>query len=240
MEKTDYVWAGDELLSTLDNDTSVSSFFDLPDYNQELPSLPFVSINDPTTAQMSTSYQTISPQDTMLDATSAPTSTTFTELTTPGTSYGFNSTDTSPMFGADELGSDADTWAPLFPGDSNDIGAQTSPLQPMESPSTTLIAPKMSRNKSSPDQSSARSSNQGRHSISSGVNPRTRGKPLAPIKVDDPTDTVAVKRARNTAAARKSRQKRVEKSEEMLQTIAELEKSVDYWKNIALQMGFES
>ena len=46
---------------------------------------------------------------------------------------------------------------------------------------------------------------------------RTRGPFSGPIKLDDPIlDTVAVRRARNTVAARKSRQKRAEKSEHNL------------------------
>ncbi|MCJ1465974.1 hypothetical protein MMC07_004593 [Pseudocyphellaria aurata] len=201
-------------------------------------------------APASDSVQTISPKDIMVDSMSAPPSTTYTNLTTPGTSYlddspGYmaNSTDTSPLFVNDNLGPDADNWAPLFPplftDDSNPPVAADATHDPVieSSAPNVNVAPMMSRHDSSPGQSSSRSSHQGRHSFTSGVNARRRDKPLPAITVDDPHDTVAVKRARNTMAARKSRQKRVERNEELVAQVAELERKVDYWKQIALSRG---
>lgn len=202
----------------------------------------FESINDPMTAF--DSVQTVSPKDIMMDTLSAPPSTTYTNLTTPGTSYMDSplylagSTDTSPLFDHDHLGADADSWAPLFPDDINQHVAAEPRDRVSESPTSNAhVAPMMSRHDSSPGKSSSRSSHQGRHSFTSGVNPRKRDKPLPAITVDDPHDTVAIKRARNTMAARKSRQKRVERNEELLALVADLEKKVDYWKEIALSRG---
>ena len=203
----------------------------------------FESINHPAPA--SDSVQTISPKDLMMDTMSAPPSTTYTNLTTPGTSYLdsplyiADSTDTSPLFAHENLGADADSWAPLFNDDAQYVASDVSHDCVTESPASSNIhvAPMMSRHDSSPGQSSSRGSHQGRHSFTSGVNPRRRDKPLPAITVDDPNDTVAIKRARNTLAARKSRQKRVERNDELVAQVAELERKVDYWKQIALSRG---
>lgn len=219
------------------------SFYSPADLNLHLGTTDFESINHPAPA--SDSVQTISPKDIMMDTMSAPPSTTYTNLTTPGTSYIdsplyiADSTDTSPLFATDGLGADADSWAPLFNDDNNQhVVADVSRDRITESPaSNTHVAPMMSRYDSSPGQSSSRGSQQGRHSFTSGVNPRRRDKPLPAITVDDPHDTVAIKRARNTMAARKSRQKRVERNDELVAQVTELEKKVDYWKQIALSRG---
>lgn len=211
------------------------------DLNSELTK--FESFNHPAPAY--DSVQTISPKDIMVDTLSAPPSTTYTNLTTPGTSYIDSplfiatSTDTSPLFGHENLGADADNWAPLFNDDNNQhVAPDVSYDEIEDSPtSNAYVAPMMSRHDSSPGQSSSRSSHQGRHSFASGVNPRRRDKPLPAITIDDPHDTVAIKRARNTMAARKSRQKRVERNEELEQKVRELEIKVDYWKQIALSRG---
>lgn len=200
----------------------------------------FESINNPAPAQAS-NVQTISPKDLMVDTISAPPSGAFTDLTTPGTStfespYMANSSETSPMFAEEAFGEDPDQWPSLFdPVDEPMTNGTLSRFT--QSPTTTHVAPKMSRNASSPGQSSARSSTQGRHSFASGVAPRRRDKPLPAITIEDPNDTVAVKRARNTLAARKSREKRQERTEALLNQVNMLEEEVEKWKNIALSMG---
>ena len=75
----------------------------------------------------------------------------------------------------------------------------------------------------------------GTHSSVSGVNSRKRDKPLPPIIVEDPNDTVAMKRARNTLAARKSRQRKMQRFDELEDKIAKLEAERDHWKAIALK-----
>ena len=207
----------------------------------------FESINDPAPAQIP-NLQTVSPQDLMVDSMSAPPSGAFTDLTTPGTSafdspYMANSTETSPLFADDSFADDPDKWPSLFEPIESD-NTNTGPVSHFAgaavaaSPSPThTAAPKMSRNDSSPGKSSSRSSHQGRHSIASGVTPKRRDKPLPAIKVEDPSDTVAVKRARNTMAARKSREKRVERVEQLVTQVTQLEAEVEHWKNIAISRG---
>lgn len=201
----------------------------------------FEPINDPAPAQMP-NLQTVSPKDLMVDSMSAPPSGAFTDLTTPGTSafdspYMANSTETSPLFAEESFADDPDKWPSLF----DPIEAETN-IGPVShfaaaSPSPTNTAPIMSRNDSSPGQSSTRSSHQGRHSIASGVMPKRRDKPLPAINIEDPTDTVAVKRARNTMAARKSREKRVERVEQLVNQVTQLEAEVEHWRNIAISRG---
>lgn len=216
------------------------SFDSMGDVDLQLSEALFASVTQQTPASVSTSIHTVSPKDLMLDNMSAPPSTTMTNLTTPGTnymespSYMIGSTDTSPLFANDNLDSEADHWPSLFddePNQENDNPSGKSPVI------NTHVAPRMSRYGSSPGQSSSRDSHQGRHSSTSGVSAKRRDKPLPAITIDDPTDIVAVKRARNTMAARKSRQKRVERNEELMNMVAELEKKVDYWKQIALSRG---
>lgn len=145
-----------------------------------------------------------------------------------------DSTDTSPLFAQDSLDSEAETWPSLF-GEQIKT-ANDDQLVRDSSLSSISAAPHMCRNDSSPGHSSSRSSRQGRHSFTTGVNAKRRDKPLPVINVD-PSDVIAVKRARNTMAARKSRQKRVERNDELIAQVADLEKKVDYWKEIALSRG---
>ena len=150
-----------------------------------------------------------------------------------------NSTETSPLFATDDsFTEDPDKWPSLFDPieEDTDNGPVSHFAGATPSPST-YVAPKMSRNASSPGQSSPRSSHQGRHSSTSGVNSRRRDKPLPAITVEDPNDIIAVKRARNTMAARKSREKRVERTEQLVTQVTQLEADVEYWKNIAISRG---
>lgn len=240
--------------SHLEDSSSSDTMFDFNDFTNMAPDAhsdghfdsaldfgaQFESINHPASAQGS-NVQTISPKDLMVDTISAPPSGAFTDLTTPGTStfespYMANSSTTSSMFLEESFSEDPDQWPSLFP--SVDEPMSDGPLSHFtQSPTTTHVAPKMSRNASSPGQSSARSSTQGRHSFVSGVAPRRRDKPLPSITIEDPNDTVAVKRARNTLAARKSREKRQERTEALLTQVNMLEEEVEKWKSIALSMG---
>ncbi|OBT57401.1 hypothetical protein VE04_02585 [Pseudogymnoascus sp. 24MN13] len=70
-----------------------------------------------------------------------------------------------------------------------------------------------------------------------GVSARKRNQPLPPIVVEDPNDTVAIKRARNTLAARKSRQKKMERFDELEAEIAKIAAERDMWKAKALARG---
>ena len=66
----------------------------------------------------------------------------------------------------------------------------------------------------------------GSHSSVSGVTSRKRDKPLPPIIVEDPNDTVAMKRARNTLAARKSRDERCNDLKSSRSVLQSLKQSV--------------
>ncbi|KAL9118366.1 MAG: hypothetical protein Q9187_005092 [Circinaria calcarea] len=105
------------------------------------------------------------------------------------------SSDTSPMFADDLLDEGADTRGPLFPTEST------------MHQSIEVVEPSMSRNQSSPGKTSSRSSYRVRYSSISAVNAKKKDKLLPPIQIEDPSDVFTVKRARNTVAARKSRQK---------------------------------
>ncbi|TGZ76280.1 hypothetical protein EX30DRAFT_258254 [Ascodesmis nigricans] len=124
--------------------------------------------------------------------------------------------------------------SPLSMFDSPSDGYETSPLFGAEditaggewfSSPPTIDSPSTSPRFRSPSTSSKRSS-------MCGV--RKRSQPLPPIVVEDPSDTVAMKRARNTLAARKSRAKKAEKMEDMARTIEQLEAQVEHWKNMYL------
>ena len=225
------------------------AFFDEPlDFGAESS---FESLNDQP-ASTETSPQTVSPRDILLDM-SAPPSTTMTNLTTPGTNTydspaGAYSTETSPLFSEDEIEGGAKHWPSLFEpieeqpasalmthSTSNSSSSARAPISD-SSPALASASPtsRMSRNNSSPCQSTCKT---GRHSFTSGVGARRRDKPLPPITLQDPSDSVALKRARNTLAARKSRQKRLERTEALESEIAALQEEVEHWKAVAQANG---
>ena len=215
---------------------SAEEYLGSPDIAAELAHLD--SFNQSTPA--SNSVQTISPKELTRDSyeypvelSSAPPSTAFTNLTTPGSSYmdsfTANSADTSPLFTMDNNVAEGENWDSLFPSDD-----------PTETPLPSLnfvVAPTMPRNRSSTGEQSSSPSNQGRHSFSSGITKRRRPtQPLPAIEVD-PNDEKALRRARNTMAARKSRDKKQERLEDLMYQVAVLEQEVDHWKQIALKCG---
>lgn len=195
------------------------------------PSHGFTPVNDGTT--------TVSPKDVFND--SIPPSTSFTNLTTPGSTFLETPDDgyeASPLFN-DSLTADhgSDTWFSLFPDDGNNTASTPAPLMARTASgnSQVVVHPggdsahrKRSSTTASPSFSSVRPM-----SAVAGVNARKRDKPLPPIVVDE-ADPVALKRARNTAAARKSRDKKVHERDTFLAEIAELKAEVEQWKAMAL------
>lgn len=199
---------------------------------------------------VSTNMGTVSPQDLLIDAPfmSAPNSTALTALTSPSVynespEFG-DSFDVSPNFGSSDLDGGNDAWFPLFPPSNNQSALpQVSPAaeSPAEKSDDLEVA---ERSPGNIRRKSGNSPPSGRHSSISGVNSRRRDKPLPPIIVEDPSDTVAMKRARNTLAARKSRERkaqRFEELEEKIQKLTEerqkLAEERDYWKNMAFARG---
>ncbi|KAL6718015.1 General control protein [Lecanora helva] len=244
MALTDFDNSDYSLLSSMP-DMEGANFFDNP-----LGSgLTFGSTDDLGSANTN-SVQTVSPQDVFLDSNSAPPSGSYPDFT-PDTSYsespgGVYSAETSPQWGYHSI---SQSLTPLFPDISPEEPVQPTPVS-VNIPATNYVAPKMSRNDSSSGQANSRSSNQGRHSFTAGIAPKRRDKPLPAINYDV-NDTVAAKRARNTLAARKSRERRVERTDFLVNQVNTLQSALEksesalgkseentaYWKSIALALG---
>lgn len=147
----------------------------------------------------------------------------------------------TPVFGADGI-SGTEDWPSLFPDENPGMKVQESPFEAplddfeiddiLRATDDTLTHAAASVSPSA-SPSTSRSSLSGRKSSLTGAGVRKRVAPLPPIVVEDINDTVAVKRARNTLAARKSREKKVKKMEEMEIQIEELKQQVEYWKQRA-------
>jgi hypothetical protein len=202
---------------------------------QQFNHISFAAVNDPS--------GTISPKDLIMDA-SAPPSTSFTDMSTPSfESPGYFSQDTSPLYPVDtELAPGHEEWDSLFPVNDGfstiafDDARMVAPLPPK---AASTASPMIRTTSSSPGQSPNVGRGSGKHSSVSGVSARKREKPLPPLQYDV-QDPVAVKRARNTEAARKSRARKVERQDHMERRIEELEKSLEesrqreqYWKTLA-------
>jgi general control protein GCN4 len=178
---------------------------------------------------------TVSPQDLFKDPSpSAPPSSAFTNLTSPSWDSPdvTESFDTSPLFYANDndLGV-GDKWFPLFPGDHT--GSDESPPTQTKEVHDRNSLTSEARRRSSPSQSPYGRGAHAKHSSISGVGSRRRDRPLPEIRPEDASDPVSAKRVRNTLAARKSRQKKVEKFDLLEQKIADLTDEVEYWKNMA-------
>jgi general control protein GCN4 len=152
--------------------------------------------------------------------------------------------DTSPLFSADDI-TGGDNWYSLFPEANQDSEDNSSAAAAAASASLhqamigeIIVKQSDSRESTTSPETSPKftgSTRMQKRSSTSGV--RKRQQPLPPIVVEDPSDIVALKRARNTLAARKSRAKKAEKMDEMEATIQELKAEVEHWKSIALSKG---
>jgi hypothetical protein len=225
----------------LDNDLVVA----FPDLNYKYsPAVPTMYSPAPPMSRSdsaSTSMGTVSPQDLMVrdPSFSTPNSTAFTNLTSPSQydqspDY-LDGFEVSPMYPGDDVTHHNDPWFPLFPeGETNyaaDPVVDASPLEKNEELEVgDALRSQRRRSAGSPTSSNKASS-------SAGVSARKRNQPLPPIIVEDPTDTIAIKRARNTLAARKSRQKKMERFDELEEEIAALKADRDMWKAKALARG---
>jgi len=188
----------------------------------------FTAINGSVSSQSPVTPQTVSPQELLNHtmAMSAPSSTAFPPLSTPGSTYfespfmESSSLDTSPMVdGALDSTLDfKDFTMPLFPQDGSDmfINTHTSFTSAGTASTNVSTSSPMIQQKSSPGRPSTSSSVRGharKHSSVSGISkPKTR-RELEPIKITEEDSKEDAKRKKNTAAARKSRQKRQETME---------------------------
>ncbi|EFX01315.1 cross-pathway control protein 1 [Grosmannia clavigera kw1407] len=247
------------LEGTLDPTTTITSSLrtfayiydvDLTDfpagYDSAVFSSPAVGVYDLHAGGSSNSSHvgTVSPHDLFLHDSfmSAPNSTALTSLTSPSDyneSPYVDSYDVSPNFGTGDAeavsGQDA-AWFPLFDQINNAVAgaaAADDKISP-ESDFADLSEDKVDSSSRRGSGHTRSASSSTKHSSVSGVNSRRRDKPLAPIVVEDPSDTVAMKRARNTLAARKSRQRKQERLEELEEVIAKLTAERDHWKKVAL------
>ncbi|KAI9758142.1 MAG: hypothetical protein M4579_003174 [Chaenotheca gracillima] len=196
----------------------------------------FTAVNNNTTTSFGSSNTgTVSPQDLMRDPlASMPPSSTLTNLTSPELSLfdtpDVDSYDTSPMFQNADADFGTEPWFSLFPGTNGD--GDESPSMANGAAASFALGSDHAQRPSSGNTASP--ATRTKHSSVSGVSSRKRDKPLPPISVDDPADTVKMKRARNTLAARKSRQRKVERFDELEKTIDDLKNERDHWKNLAL------
>ncbi|KAK0629110.1 putative control protein [Bombardia bombarda] len=197
------------------------------------PALPAVFDLSTSVSSSSTNMGTVSPHDLLISEPfmSAPNSSALTALTSPSI---YNESpdfgdhfDVSPNFGGNsDFDTGADVWFPLFP--------QTNNNNQQQQESTSPSSGGHQRRKSA---TSSPSGGAGRHSSVAGVNSRRRDKPLPPIIVEDPSDVIAMKRARNTLAARKSRERKAMRFEELEEKIEKLTRERDYWKDLAKGCG---
>ena len=192
------------------------------DGGSEFSSPNFPHIHDPTV-----NLNTVSLQDIYQYP---PGSTPMSALLSPfddDTSY-----ETSPLFASDDNSLGAEKWTSLFEP-TND----GSPFEPnMEVEIAAILNAEPLEGDSSSASASAspatRNIGSGSGTLRKGAGVRKRSTPLPDIVVADLNDHVAVKRARNTLAARKSREKRVKKMEEMEVQIEELKGEVEHWKRL--------
>ena len=228
----DYVdWSRAEAEASVADNLCASEYFTNINLGGNKP----VSGNSSYDSFDNVSSYTVSPQDTMLDA-SAPGSGVLSILETPEStcleSPQISYLNDSPFGRGMDIN---DNWSSLFP-DAEETKPQVTTINPLQINSPTQhVAPAMSRTSSS-GQTSSRSSHQGgRPTTSSGVTKR-RTQPLPDISLDH-ADPVVAKRQRNTLAARKSRQRRVEQIEGLENEVARLRTERDLWRTRAVELG---
>ncbi|KAH9865770.1 hypothetical protein J1614_009357 [Plenodomus biglobosus] len=208
----------------------------------------FTAINDPSAASGST--RTVSPKDIFNDAFgSNPPSTAFTNLTSPDindTPYMFDSFNCSPSFEGDfAMPSDDTSWPSLFPEVDNTLPELAHVPAPMSVPmDRTASSQSMERSGSSSigsprllNSSIRRKSSANNSPSTNGVSkPRRRKGELQPINLDL-GDKSLLKRARNTLAARESRQRKLEHVINLERRNVELAAEVEKYKEIARKLG---
>ncbi|KKY27658.1 putative bzip transcription factor [Phaeomoniella chlamydospora] len=198
--------------------------------------LAWTAVNQPSGASPT---GTVSPTDLALEPSmtmSAPSSTAFPNLNTPGSHvldspyWGYNnggssSLDTSPLHPDGQLDASLDTsdWTgPLFPDPISDPFAEPLPSTEVVSTHSADSSSPMVRQKSGG--SPGRPIGSGRKASDvAGISKANKSrKPLPDIVIDDNDDREVAKRKKNTAAARKSRERKLERFQDQEQEIARL------------------
>lgn len=232
--------------NSFDSGASLMPAFQAGAFNMDQVSA-FTAINDHSAAAGST--RTVSPKDIFADAFgSAPPSTAFTNLTSPDINDSpFNdSFDCSPMFQNEPTMANSD-WFSLFPEEDSkaaepNYGSVAISL-PLE---RTISSQSMERSGSSSsgspivlDSSSFRRKSSVTNSpATNGISKSRRRKGPLPAIAVDPSDKIALKRARNTLAARESRQRKFDHVAELEKRNADLEAELEKWKSIAIAQGY--
>lgn len=208
----------------------------------------FTAINDPSVASGST--RTVSPKDIFCDGFgSNPPSTAFTNLTSPDindTPYMYDSFTCSPNFEGDFLMANDDScWPSLFPEMDSTVPDPIAKPAAISLPMERTIS-SQSREQStsssvgSPlllDTSSRRKSSTTNSPSTNGISKARRRKGDLPAITVDPNDKVALKRARNTLAARESRQRKFDHVSDLERRNAQLQAEIEKWKSIAIALG---
>lgn len=234
--------------NSFDSGASLLAGFQSQDFTMDQLNA-FTAINDYSVAAGST--RTVSPKDIFNDGIgSAPPSAAFTNLTSPDidqSPFITDSLECSPMFQGDFPAPNAD-WFSLFPDSEENKFAEpvSNVSQPISLPlERTVSSQSMERSGSSStgspivlDSSFRRKSSVSNSPATNGISKSRRRKgPLPAISVD-PTDKVALKRARNTLAARESRQRKFDHVSDLERRNSELEAEVEKWKNLAIAHGY--
>ena len=152
----------------------------------------------------------------------------------PGDTY-----DATPLFGLED--GDGQSWPSLFAEFDNSYSPANLSTEKEMSSFESLIGLGNERHDGSAPSSTAdmqpETVSHRRLSITSGVtkNQRTK-KDLPPIEVDS-KDAKALKRAKNTMAARKSRQKKRDVEETLRHELNLMTKQRDRWMHVAIAHG---
>ncbi|KAF1840837.1 uncharacterized protein K460DRAFT_294869 [Cucurbitaria berberidis CBS 394.84] len=208
----------------------------------------FTAINDHSVGAGST--RTVSPKDIFSDAFgSAPPSAAFTNLTSPDidqSPFISDSFECSPMFQGEPIISNTSDWFSLFPEEETKAAepayAHAAISLPLE---RTISSQSMERSGSSStdsplvlDSSFRRKSSVTNSPATNGISKARRRKGPLPVISVDPGDKVALKRARNTLAARESRQRKFDHVSDLERRNSELEAEIEKWKSIAIAHGY--
>ena len=207
----------------------------------------FTPINSEDTAN--TSPHTISPNDIFMDH-SAPNSNVMTNLTTPsmydGSPDDLDSFENSPLF-MDTNGVTRNEWPSLFdneyaPADmASSIESIDKPIHvnPASVSMARTVSASSVNSATNVDASERPDSSHTRHRLSliAGVQKNKRtGRALPPIEVEE-GDSKALKRAKNTMAARKSRQKKRDIEDSLRNDLAKMTAERDRWMHVAIAHG---
>jgi general control protein GCN4 len=232
--------------NSFDSGASLMPAFQAGAFNMDQVSA-FTAINDHSVAAGST--RTVSPKDIFADHFgSAPPSAAFTNLTSPDINdspFINDSFECSPMFQNEPTMNNND-WFSLFPEEESKTVepnyGSTAVSLPLE---RTISSQSMERSGSSStgspivlDSSFRRKSSVTNSPATNGISKSRRRKgPLPAISVD-PSDKIALKRARNTLAARESRQRKFDHVAELEKRNSDLQAEIDKWKSIAIAHGY--